>query len=126
MSEVLRPGSEDEIAAIIADAAASRQPLEVAGQGGKAGIGRPPQVSSRLSCEGLSGITLYEPSELVISARAGTPLAEIEATLAENGQQLAFEPVDYGPLFGQEPGRGTIGAIFAGNISGPRRIQVGA
>lgn len=71
-------------------------------------------------------MTLYEPAELVLSAKAGTPLAEIEKLLADNRQQLAFEPMDYGPLFGQASGRGTIGGALAANLSGPRRLKAGA
>ena len=59
-----------------------------------------------LDLSALSGVTLYEPAELVLSAKAGTPLAEIEALVAENGQQLAFEPMDFGPLFGRRRERG--------------------
>ena len=62
----------------------------------------------------------------MLSARAGTPIAEIEALLAANGQELAFEPMDYGPLFGGAAGRGTIGGVLAANLSGPRRIKAGA
>jgi glycolate oxidase FAD binding subunit len=79
-----------------------------------------------LATSGLNEITLYEPSELVISARSGTPLVDIEKKLARNKQQLAFEPVDMGPLLGEKPGQGSIGAVVAANLSGPRRIQVGA
>ena len=61
-----------------------------------------------------------------MSAQVGTPLAEIEARLADNQQQLAFEPPDYGALLGDEPGRGTIGGVIACNLSGPRRIKAGA
>ena len=61
-----------------------------------------------------------------MSAAGGTPLAEIEALLADNRQQLAFEPADYGPLLGGPAGRGTIGGAFACNLSGPRRIKAGA
>jgi glycolate oxidase FAD binding subunit len=71
-------------------------------------------------------VTLYEPEELVLSARAGTPLAEIERLLAEHRQEFAFEPMDYGPLLGGEAGRGTIGGALGANLSGPRRIKAGA
>ena len=56
---------------------------------------------TRSTCRALTGVTLYEPEELVLTAKAGTPLAEIEAMLAERNQELAFEPMDYGPLLGQ-------------------------
>ena len=71
-------------------------------------------------------MTLYEPEELVLSAQAGTPLAEIEALTAASGQELAFEPMDYGPLLGVAAGSGTIGGALAANLSGPRRIKAGA
>ena len=71
-------------------------------------------------------MTLYEPEELVLSAMAGTPLAEIEQLLADHNQMLAFEPMDYGPLFGAARGRGTLGGVLAANVSGPRRIKAGA
>ncbi len=82
--------------------------------------------TSRLDLSGLSGVTLYEPAELVLSAQAGTPLAEIEALLDNNNQQLAFEPMDYGPLLGGEAGQGTLGGALATNLSGPRRVKAGA
>ena len=85
---------------------------------------RPP-ISS--TCPGLSGVTLYEPEELVLTAKAGTPLAEIEDLLAENGQELQFEPMDYRALLGAgDRDRGTIGAVLATNLSGPRRLKAGA
>src|SRR5206468_9061955 len=75
---------------------------------------------------GLSGVTLYEPEELVLSAKAGTPLAEIEQLVASRGQELAFEPMDYGPVLGRPMGRCTLGGALATNLSGPRRIKAGA
>ncbi|MDZ5698933.1 glycolate oxidase subunit GlcE [Chelativorans sp. M5D2P16] len=111
---------------IVQWAVAEETPLEVVGHGSKRSIGRPVQTEHTLDLSKLSGITLYEPEELVLSAKAGTPLAEIEALLAENNQEFAFEPMDYGPLLGAEPGRGTIGGVFAANLSGPRRIKAGA
>ena len=98
----------------------------VAGQGTKRSLGRPSQTDLTLDLSGLSGVTLYEPEELVLSAKAGTPLAEIETLLDANNQQLAFEPMDYGPLLGGAAGQGTIGGAIAANLSGPRRIKAGA
>ena len=121
----ITPRDEPEASAAIAEAAANRVPLAIIGRGTKAAIGRPAQSERTVSAAGLSGVTLYEPAELVIGARAGTPLAEVERTLAEGGQQLIFEPIDYRPLLGST-GEPTIGGVAAANLSGPRRIQAGA
>jgi len=122
---VHRPASEAEAASIIADAAARRAPLSIVGGGTKRGLGRPTQTQDELSSLGLSGISLHEPSELVIAARTGTPLAEVEAALAAKGQCLPFEPMDYRTLLGSG-GEPTIGGMAAANLSGPRRIKAGA
>jgi len=74
----------------------------------------------------MRGITLYEPTEMVMAVRSGTPLGQVETALAERGQMLAFEPLDLGPLTGGEAGQGTIGGVFATNVSGARRVAVGA
>jgi len=125
LADLLQPADEAELGAILADAAARKLPVTVAGGGTRAGLGRPVQSAATLSVARLSGITLYEPSELVISARAGTPLAEVEAALAGKGQRLAFEPIDHRPLYGSA-GEPTIGGVVAVNASGPRRIAAGA
>ena len=100
--------------------------LEVIGRGTKRAIGRAAQWDATLELSALSGVTLYEPEELVLSAKAATPLAEIEALVAASNQELAFEPMDYGPLLGGSAGAGTIGGALAANLSGPRRIKAGA
>ncbi|EHP90515.1 FAD-binding protein, partial [Methylorubrum extorquens] len=76
------PASEQEAAAIVAQAAGRSEPLRLVGGGTKAALGRPPQDEATLAATGLTGITLYEPAEMVVAARAGTPLAEVEALLA--------------------------------------------
>ncbi|TIQ22430.1 MAG: FAD-binding protein [Mesorhizobium sp.] len=122
----LTPATAAETLTTVQWAAAEETPLEILGHGSKRGIGRPQQAEHTLDLSKLSGVTLYEPAELVLSAKSGTPLAEIEKLLAENGQQLAFEPLDYGPLLGGEKGKGTIGGVLAANLCGPRRLKAGA
>lgn len=120
------PTSAAEVLDSVAWAVSEDAPLEIIGHGSKRGIGRPAQTEHAIDLSQLTGVTLYEPEELVLSARAGTPLAEIEALLAEHRQELAFEPMDYGPLLGGEAGRGTIGGALMANLSGPRRLKAGA
>jgi glycolate oxidase FAD binding subunit len=119
------PLSEQDASTIITEAAERRTPLSLVGGGTKVDIGRPVQTAATLSAAGLIGVTLYEPAEMVISARAGTPLTEIVRTLADKQQELPFEPMDYRPLLGTT-GEPTIGAVAAANLSGPRRIVAGA
>jgi glycolate oxidase FAD binding subunit len=126
MVDVLSPTNPEQVREAVAWAAATKTPLEVTGAGTRRGLGRPLDMDHQLDLSGLTGVTLYEPGELVMSALAGTPVAEIERQLLENGQRLAFEPGDYGPLFGAASGKATIGGVFAGNISGPGRIRAGA
>lgn len=101
----------------VRSAIASRQPLEIRGGGTKAFYGGEP-VGERLDTRALRGISSYEPSELVVTARGGTPLAELEAVLAEQGQCLPFEP----PRFGAG---GTVGGMVAAGLAGPPRASVG-
>jgi len=125
VDQEFRPSSADELKEVVAGALADETRLRVLGAGSKEGFGRPLDLPC-LRVDGLSGISSYEPEELVMTAAAGTPMAEIEARLADNRQQLAFEPADYGALLGGEPGLGTIGGVLACNLSGPRRIKAGA
>ncbi|MFN3657615.1 MAG: glycolate oxidase subunit GlcE [Pseudolabrys sp.] len=126
MTDTLKPRDGKDVADAVAWAVDHGKALDVTGQGTKRLIGRPSQTDLTLDLSGLTGVTLYEPAELVLSARAGTPLAEIVALLAQNNQELAFEPADYGPLLGGEAGGGTLGGVIAANLSGPRRIRAGA
>jgi glycolate oxidase FAD binding subunit len=119
------PQSEAEAASVIADAAARRVPLSIMGAGTKRALGRFTQTQDVLTSAALTGITLHEPAELVIAARAGTPLAEVERKLALDRQRLPFEPMDYRALLGTT-GEPTIGGVAATNLSGPRRIKAGA
>ena len=102
---------------------AARGPLAIEG-GGTRGVGHA-VAGERLSTAALRGITLYEPGSLTLVVRAGTPLAEVEAALAAEGQMLPFEPWDGRALTGAN-GAPTVGGMVATNASGPRRIAAGA
>mgnify|MGYP000025107400 FL=1 len=115
---MMTPTSEQELSEYVSQA---KGPLVIKG-GGTRGVGVDGDV---LNTGGLTGIDLYEPGALTVVAKAGTALSAIKTTLAGERQRLAFEPMDYRGLLGLK-GEPTIGGIVAGNISGPRRIQVGA
>jgi len=118
----LTPADEAGVAAIIA---ACREPLSIEGFGSKAGMLRPVQAAHTLSTRNLTGITLYSPRELILSARAGTPLTAVEAALAEHNQHLIAEPPDLSGLLGRQ-GPQSWGGVVATNLSGPRRVAWGA
>ena len=118
--------TEDSIVAAVADAVHAREPLLIQGNGTKAGMLRPVQAARTVSTAGLSGVNLYAPKELIISAWAGTPLPEVENTLAAAGQHLIAEPPDLSGLLGQTGKPQTLGGVVATNLSGPRRVAWGA
>jgi glycolate oxidase FAD binding subunit len=126
LTELLRPAAEWELQTVIAKLAAQNMPVEIVGHGALRNAGRPAPQGVVISTASMRGVTLYEPHELVMSARAGTPLFEIEAELASRGQMLPFEPVDLGPATGAPAGALSIGGVFATNISGSRRIMSGS
>lgn len=115
---MMTPDTEEAVAEAIKTA---KGPLRIRG-GGTRGC---QTQGAPLSLSGLSGITLYDPGALTLVAKAGTPIAEIDAALAAEGQRLAFEPIDYRDLL-KTSGEPTIGGVVASNASGPRRIQGGA
>ncbi len=107
-----------DLRSAVLDAIERANPLCIQGSGSKSFYGREPQ-GQLLKVTGHSGILNYEPTELVISARCGTPLRIIESTLAEQGQMLGFEPPRFGP-------NSTLGGVIASGLSGPRRPFAGA
>ncbi len=117
----LVPRDAADVAAIVAAAARPLQPL---GAGSKRQIGKPVDAEP-LDLAALTGISSYEPAELVLTAGAATPLAAIESALAAHGQRLAFEPPDFGRLLGARQPQ-TIGGVLATNLAGSRRLTVGA
>jgi glycolate oxidase FAD binding subunit len=126
MTDLLKPRDSKDVETAVQWALGAGKALEIVGGGSKRALGRPSQTDLTLDLSGVTGVTLYEPDELVLSARAGTKLAEIEALVAASGQELAFEPMDFGPLLGTAPGTATVGGVLSVNASGPRRIKAGA
>ena len=123
------PADLTELRDQIAGALAAEEPVELVAGGSKRELGRPVQTAHQLDLTRLSGIRDYVPSELVLTAGAGTPLSEIERALEQAGQMLAFEPPDWRGLLGSsgQDGAGpTLGGVLACNLSGPRRIKAGA
>jgi len=121
-----RPKDARELAKLVSWAAGDGEALELIAAGTKRGLGRPVEAPHLLDMTAFSGIEAYEPEELILTAKAATPLAEIEAMLGRAEQMLAFEPGDWGPLLGEAPGRQTLGGMLACNLAGPRRIKQGA
>lgn len=126
MTDILKPRDHKDVETAVQAARAGARSLEIIGRGTKRTLGRPAQYDLTLDMSALAGVTLYEPQELVLTAMAGTPRADIEALVAANKQELAFEPMDYGALLGWPESRGTVGGMLAANLSGPRRIKAGA
>ena len=120
------PADLKELRDAVGEALAADEPLELVAGGSKRDLGRPMQTPRTLDLSRLSGVRSYEPSELVLSVAAATPLDEIQELLAESGQMLAFEPPDWRSLFGSPSARPTLGGVLACNLSGPRRIKAGA
>ena len=108
----------EAITARVREAAEAGTPLAIRGGGSKPFYGHPVR-GEPLDVSGHRGVLNYEPTELMLTARAGTPLTELEETLSANGQMLAFEP----PRF---DGAATLGGVVAAGLSGPRRPFAGA
>jgi glycolate oxidase FAD binding subunit len=125
MSSGVSPADEAGVAAVVRAAYAAGEPLQVLGNGSKRSMLRPVQAARTLSIAGLAGITLYSPQELVLSARAGTTVAELNATVAAKGQQVTAEIPDFSTLLGSTAAP-TLGGAVAANLSGPRRVAWGA
>jgi len=120
--EIFQADSEEAVVDIIK----AGQPVEIAGGATKLQLGGPVQATRRLDVSAISGISLYEPAELIMTVKAGTKLSQVEAVLAQQGQQLAFEPPNLSALLGSDHDGQTIGGVVATNLSGPRRPTAGA
>ena len=123
------PADLGELRDVIGEALTAEEPLELVAGATRRGLGRPLQLPRTLDLSRLTGIRDYQPSELVLTAGAATPLEEIETALAQAGQMLPFEPPDWAGLFdlpASAARRATLGGVLACNLSGPRRIKAGA
>jgi glycolate oxidase FAD binding subunit len=126
MAGTIKPRSPAELRQAVEWALNDGVTLDVRGQGSKLSLGKPMRCDQVLDLSGVSGVVDYAPEELVVTLRAGTPLSEVEALLAQRNQMLAFEPPDLGPLLGLEAGRGTLVGAVMGNLAGSRRVSAGA
>lgn len=115
--------NEKDLAELVRD---RTQPLEIIGHGTKREYGRSAEMSDLLDLSAFSGIVTYEPDELVITAKAATPLAEIESAISERRQRLGFDPADWGPFFGAGENAGTIAGALSADTSGSARVRFGA
>src|SRR5258707_14928726 len=126
MTETIAPRDAKELRQAVEWALNEGAPLDVRGGGSKLDLGKPMRCDQVLDLSGLSGIVDYAPEELVVALRAGTPMREVEALLAQRNQMLAFEPPDLGSLLGGGVGEGTLVGALMGNLAGPRRLSAGA
>lgn len=122
---LLSPAGADAAAEMVRAAADAGRTLEIVGGGSKRGLGRATVTDDVLDLAALRGIVDYDSSELVLTAAAATPLAEIEAALDAERQMLAFEPPDWSALLPSNAAP-TLGGIIACNMAGPRRVRAGA
>jgi glycolate oxidase FAD binding subunit len=124
--QTILPEDEGELCAAVKHAAENLRQLEIVSSGTKRLMGRPVEAEQRLDMSKFSGIVSYEPDELIFTAKAATPLKEVEAALGEKRQMLPFAPADWAPLFGETSGRSTLAGMVATNACGARKVKAGA
>ena len=122
---LLSPADTDGVVAAILAAGEAGTPIAVCGNNGKSGLLRPVQAAQTLSTKDLAGISLYSPQELILTAGAGTPVADIAAAVAAKGQHIISEPPDLSAFYGTTTAP-TLGGMVGANLSGPRRVMWGA
>jgi glycolate oxidase FAD binding subunit len=122
---ILKVRDEADVVEAVKAAEAGGRKLAIRSGGSKAAIGLATDADV-LDLSGLTGVVDYDPAELLLVVRPGTPLAEVEALVTAQHQMLAFEPFDHGPIFGRPAGAATIGGVVAAGVSGPRRLSRGA
>jgi glycolate oxidase FAD binding subunit len=123
--EALRPRDARDVETVVRDALTSAQPLEIVGHGTRRAIGHACATNALLDLSALSAVSLYEPHELVLTVQAGAPLGEVQALLAAQHQEFAFEPMNTASLLGTPPKLGTVGGMIGSGLAGPRRVKAG-
>ena len=124
-TRTIEAASPDEVREVIAAAAGAKRPIELVGGGTKRGVGRVEGAELTLSLAGLDAVIDYAPEELVLTARPGARLKELEKLVQSEGQMLPFEPPRLTKLLATK-GEPTLGGVLAANLSGPRRVRAGA
>jgi glycolate oxidase FAD binding subunit len=115
--------TEADVLDAVRDAREHRRTLEIVGAGTKRVFGRVMQCDEVLDVSGISGIVSYEPEELILTVKAGTPVANITALLQSKNQRLGFEPADWGPLLGAPANKATIGGVLSADVCGPAAVR---
>jgi glycolate oxidase FAD binding subunit len=123
--DILKIRDAADVEQAVRAALADEQPLEIIGHGSKRAVGHAVTSNAVLDLSALNAVAGYEPGELIITAGAAAPVADVQALLESKNQEFAFEPMDTAALLGTPPGRGTIGGMIAAGLAGPRRIKAG-
>ena len=122
--DILKIRDAKDVEAVVRAAIAGEQPLEIIGHGSRRGIGQVMATNAVLDLSALNAVTSYEPNELIITVKAGAPLADVLSLIDSKNQQFAFEPMDTAPLLGSAE-LGTVGGMIGTGLAGPRRIKAG-
>ena len=126
MQAAWRPTTAMEVQDAVRQAMASKNRLELIGHGSRRSFGRPVAADVVLDLSALDSVIAYQPDELVLTLQPGISMASVTAMLEKHNQQLAFEPPDYGALWGNPEGKGTVGGAILTGSSGSRRLTAGA
>ena len=121
----LTPRDAKDVETAVRDAIGAGQPLEIVGHGTKRAIGHRCRTNALLDMSALSGVTAYEPNELILTLQPGAALHEVTQLLAARNQEFAFEPMDTSALLGTPAQRATVGGMIAAGLAGPRRVKAG-
>jgi glycolate oxidase FAD binding subunit len=123
---IFTPSDTEALISVVQSAADEGRRLNVRGGGSKSKVGAACENADILDMSAFSSVIDYDPAELVLTVQSGASLASVQALVASEGQMLAFEPFDYGPVLGRETEAATIGGTVAAGVAGSRRVSAGA